>query len=163
MPSFDVVSRFNFPELDNAINNTLKAIANRFDFRGSAVEITADKKEKKLKVVAEDGTKIKGVLEMFHAAAVKRGLDLKSFDWDEGELTAGGRMKKDAKIRDGLEQEKAKEMVRLIKDSKMKVQASIQGEELRINGKQRDDLQAAMRMLEGAGLGIPLQFVNMRD
>lgn len=163
MPSFDIVSRFNFPELDNAINNAQKAIANRFDFRGSPVEITADKKEKKIKIVAEDQTKMKNVIEMFHSAAVKRGLDLKSFDWSEGEPTLGGRIKQEAKLRDGLEQEKAKEMVRLIKDSKLKVQASIQGEELRVTGKQRDDLQAVMKLLNGAGLGIPLQFVNMRD
>jgi cyclic-di-GMP-binding protein len=163
MPSFDVVSRFNFAELDNAINNTNKAIAARFDFRGSPVEITVNAKDKKLKIVADDGSKVKGVIEMFRSAANKRGIDLKSFDFPVPESTLAGRMKSETKIRDGIEQEKAKEIVRMIKDTKLKVQASIQGDELRVSGKQIDDLQAVMKFLNGAGLDLPLQFVNMKS
>ncbi len=163
MPSFDIVSRFNFAELDNAINNTNKAIAARFDYRGSPVEITVNAKDKKLKIVADDGMKVKGVIEMFRSAANKRGIDLKSFDFPEPESTLAGRMKSETKIRDGIEQEKAKEIVRMIKDTKLKVQASIQGDELRVTGKQIDDLQAVMKFLNGAGLDLPLQFVNMKS
>ena len=163
MPSFDIVSRFNFAELDNAINNTNKAIAARFDYRGSPVEITVNAKDKKLKIVADDGMKVKCVIEMFRGAANKRGIDLKSFDFPEPESTLAGRMKSETKIRDGIEQEKAKEIVRMIKDTKLKVQASIQGEELRVTGKQIDDLQAVMKFLNGAGLDLPLQFVNMKS
>ncbi len=163
MPSFDIVSRANFPELDNAINNTNKAIAARFDFRGSKTEITVDPKEKKLKFVADDGTKMRGMREMFDTAAVKRGLPLKMFAWGEQEPTIAGRIKCEAKIRDGIEQEIAKDIVKRIKETKMKVQASIQGEELRVTAKKIDDLQAVIALLNGAGLGVPLQYVNMKS
>ncbi len=163
MPSFDIVSRFDFAELDNAINNTMKAVAQRFDFRGTHVELTANRKEKTLHAVSDDETKVRGLLEMFHSAAHRRGLDLKAFDWSEPRPTAAGRVKRDAKIRDGIEQEKAKQIVRLIKDSKLKVQASIQGEELRVSGKQIDDLQSVIKLLNASDLGIPLQFVNMKS
>ena len=163
MPSFDIVSRFNFAELDNAINNANKAIASRFDFRGSPVEISVDRKEKTIKIVAEDATKMRGVREMFDSAAHKRGIDTKSFKWGENEGTALGRLKCEVKIQDGIEQELAKQIVRFIKDSKLKVQASIQGEELRVNGKQIDDLQAVIKLVEGGKFGIPFQFVNMKS
>ncbi len=162
MPSFDIVSRVNFAELDNALNNTLKAVANRFDFRGATAEITVDRKEKKLKLVADDNMKMNGLREMFEQAAVKRGIALKTFDFGETEPTLAGKLKCEAKIMDGIEQEKAKEISRLIKDSKIKVQPSIQGDELRVSGKQIDDLQATMKFLDGAGLGIPLQYVNLK-
>jgi cyclic-di-GMP-binding protein len=162
MPSFDVVSRANFAELDNAINNTNKAIAARFDFRGAHTEILVDPKEKTIKFVGDDATKLRGMREMFEHAAVKRGLPLKTFVWGEQEPTIAGRLKWQAKIQDGIEQEKAKAMVKIIKDSKLKVQASIQGDELRVSGKQIDDLQAVMRLLDGASTGVPLQYINLK-
>lgn len=163
MPSFDIVSRVNFAELDNAINNTHKAIAQRFDFRGATAEITVDRKAKTLKLVGDDATKVRGIREMFESAAVRRGITLKTFAWGESEPTVAGKLKCEAKITDGIEQETAKSIVKIIKESKLKVQASIQGEELRVSGKQIDDLQAVMKMLGGAGLAIPLQFVNMKS
>lgn len=163
MPSFDIVSRINFAELDNAINNTHKAIAARFDYRGSPVELTVDPKDKKVKLVAEDGMKVKGVIEMFRSAAAKRGIDMRAIDFGEPEPGLAGRMKCEGKIRDGIEQEKAKQIVKLIKESKLKVQASIQGEELRVTGKQIDDLQSVMALLRGSDVGVPLQFVNMKS
>jgi uncharacterized protein YajQ (UPF0234 family) len=163
MPSFDIVSRVNFAELDNAINNAKKAIAARFDFRGVHAEITLDQKEKKLKFVSDDTTKLKGMREMFETAAQRRGIALKTFTWSEPEPTLAGRMKWEIKIQDGIEQEKAKNIVKIVKESKIKVQASIQGEELRVQGKQIDDLQATIKLLDGAGLDIPLQYVNMRS
>lgn len=163
MPSFDVVSRMNFAELNNALNNTRKAIAQRFDFRGATAEMTLDEKEKKLKIVSDDGTKLNGIREMFESAAHKRGLQLKSFVWGEPEPALGGKLKREVKIQDGIEQDKAKAMVKIIKDSKLKVQASIQGDELRVTGKQIDDLQAVMRLLDGAGLDVPVQYVNLKS
>lgn len=163
MPSFDAVSRINWPELDNALNNTKKAIAARFDFRGAVAEITVNQKDKKLHVYTEDRSKQNAIREMFESAAVKRGLHLSSFDWQEPEAGAEGKMKRDVKIKEGLEQDLAKQIVKLIKDSKLKVQPSIQGEEVRVTGKQRDDLQAAMQLLNGSKLPVPLQYVNFKD
>ena len=163
MPSFDVVSRINWAELDNALNNTKKAISTRFDFRGCTAEITVVQKDKKMHIFTEDRTKQNAIREMFESAAVKRGLSLKSFDWQEPESGAEGKMKRDIKLKEGLEQEMAKQITKLIKESKLKVQASIQGEEVRVTGKQRDDLQAAMKLLTGSTLAVPLQFVNFKD
>ena len=163
MPSFDIVSRVNFAELDNAISNAKKAIAARFDFRGVFVEITLDKKEKILKIVSEDGTKHNGIREMFQTAAQRRGIPLKTFLWGEPEPGLAGHLKREVKIQDGIEQEKAKSIVKMIKETKMKVQASIQGDELRVTAKQIDDLQAVMKLLDGAGLDVPLQYVNMKS
>lgn len=163
MPSFDIVSRVNFAELDNAINNTQKAVAQRFDFRGATAELSLDKKEKKLKVVADDGTKLRGLREMFETAAQRRGISLKTFEWGETEPGAAGKVKSEVKIRDGIEQDKAKAIVKMIKDTKLKVQASIQGDELRVTGKSIDDLQSVIKLLNGADLGMPLQYVNMKS
>jgi uncharacterized protein YajQ (UPF0234 family) len=163
MPSLDIVSRVNYAELDNALNNMHKAIAARFDFRGATAEVTLDKKEKKLKVVADDATKLKGIREMFETASQRRGIALKTFNWGEPEPALAGKVKCEAKIQDGIEQEKAKQIVKMIKETKLKVQASIQGEELRLSGKQIDDLRAVMKLLDGAGLGVPLQYVNMKS
>lgn len=163
MPSFDVVSRVNFAELDNALNNTQKAVAARFDFRGATAELTLDRKEKKIKVVADDTGKMKGLREMFMTAATKRGIPMNTFDWGETEDALAGKVKCEVKIRDGIEQEKAKAAVKLIKETGLKVQASIQGEELRVTGKKIDDLQAVMRMLDASELGIPLQYVNLKS
>jgi cyclic-di-GMP-binding protein len=163
MPSFDIVSRVNFAELDNALNNTQKAIAARFDFRGATAELSLDKKEKTIKVVADDATKLKGIREMFESAAHRRGISLKTFKWGENEPALAGKIKSQVKIQDGIEQEKAKEIVKMIKETKMKVQASIQGEELRVTAKSIDDLQTVMKMLTAADLGVALQYVNMKS
>lgn len=163
MPSFDIVSRVNFAELDNAINNTHKAIAARFDFRGSPVEISLDRKEKKLKLVAEDDGKLRGVIEMFQSAAHRRGIPLRTFAFGEPEPALAGKAKCEVKIQDGIEQEQAKNIVKLIKDTKLKVQASIQGDELRVSGKKIDDLQATMRAVDAANLPFPVQYINLKS
>lgn len=165
MPSLDIVSKLNFAELDNAINNAKKAVLARFDFRGSHTEIEvvkeAGKKEQTIKLVADDESKMKGLQEMFESACMKRGILPRSFDWGEVEPTIAGKMKRIAKIQNGIPQEKAKEMVKRIKETKLKVQASIQGDEIRLSGKQIDDLQSVMKLLE-AEVELPLQFVNMK-
>jgi hypothetical protein len=153
----------NYAELDNAINNTKKAVAQRFDFRGATAEIELDRKEKKLKLVADDNTKLMGLREMLLSAVIKRGIEPAALRFGEHEATAAGKLKCEVKLTDGLEQETAKTIARAIKDSKIKVQASVQGEEVRVSGKQRDDLQAVMRLLTGGDFGVPLQYVNMRE
>jgi uncharacterized protein YajQ (UPF0234 family) len=163
MPSFDIVSRLNFAELDNAINNTQKAIAARFDYRGATAELAVDKKEKTIKVVSDDDGKVKGIREMFQGAATKRGLDVRSFEWGEIEPTIAGKAKVEVKLKDGIAQEDAKTIVKMIKESKLKVSASIQEDEVRVTGKKIDDLQLVMKMVREAELGLPVQFVNIKS
>ncbi len=165
MPSLDIVSRIDFAELDNAVNNTLKAVASRFDYRNSPVEISVDRKEKKIKMTAADDGKLKGLHEMFQTAAIKRGLHMKSFDFGEIEQGRHGEAKREVKIKEGLNSDLARRIVKIVKESKLKVQASIQGEEVRLSGKQIDDLRSVMRMLESAEppLSQPLQYVNMKS
>lgn len=166
MPTLDVVSRINYTELDNAINNTHKAIANRFDFRNAVIQIEVNKKDKKIAMHADDEGRMKSVQEMFMTAAIKRGFSTKSFEWGEIEQArhgALGNCKREIKLKDGLPSDLAKQIVKIIKDSKIKVQASIQGEEVRLTGKQIDDLRTCMAMLDKAGLEQPLQYVNMKS
>lgn len=162
MPSLDVVSRINFAELDNAINNTKKAVLARFDFRDSPIEMDVNRKDKKMSLVAADEMKVKALREMFESAAVKRGISLKSFTFGDAIQGGEGRFRYEVKLREGLESDLAKKISKTIKDSKLKVQASIQGEEVRVSGKQIDDLQAVMKLLDGAGFEQPLQYVNMK-
>ena len=162
MPSLDIVSRIDYAELDNAINNTKKAIATRFDFRNSPVEFVIDKKEKTLKITSEDG-KQEAVRDMFLGAATKRGLNMKAFEWGEVEKGASGNVKRTVKLKDGLTSELAKTIAKMVKESKVKVQASIQGEEVRLTGKQIDDLRSMMAMLNAADLPQALQFTNMKS
>ncbi len=166
MPSLDVVSRIDYSELANAINNTQKAIATRFDFRNSPVQIEVNQKDKKISMHAADEGKMKSVQEMFQSAAVKRGFSVKSFDWGEIEPArhgAMGNVKREVKLKDGLPTDMAKQIVKIIKESGLKVQASIQGEEVRLTGKQIDDLRSCMGLITGAGLEQPVQFVNMKS
>jgi uncharacterized protein YajQ (UPF0234 family) len=163
MPSFDIVSRVEMQEVDNAVNNTLKAIAQRFDFRGSKTEINLDKKEKKIRILTEDKMKMEAVKEMLQQNAVKRKIDLKTLKFEEPQPAAGSQLRREVVVKEGIDQETAKKIVRLIKDSKMKVQASIQGDEVRVSGKKIDDLQAAMTLVRDADIEVPLQFVNMKS
>jgi cyclic-di-GMP-binding protein len=162
MPSFDAVSRVEMQEVDNAINNTLKEIATRYDFRGLHTEIVFDKKEKKINVVAADQMKMDAIKEMFLAKAAKRNLEIKSFEFKDPEPTAKAALKRVIVVKEGIPQELAKKLVKQIKDTKIKVQASIQGEELRVTGKNRDDLQAVMQLLR-TETEVPLQFVNFKE
>jgi len=163
MPSFDIVSRVDLQEIDNAVNNTLKEVANRYDFRGTRTELTFDRKEKSLHMVAGDKMKMDALKEMFLQKAVKRGLEIKVFDFEEPTPTSGGALKRDVKLREGIEQPLAKKIVAKIKESKIKVQGSIQGDEVRVTGKQIDDLQAIIALLKQDEYDTPLQFVNFKS
>lgn len=162
MPSFDIVSKVDYAELDNALNNTRKEIATRYDFRNSRTELALDKKEKFILVTTEDTMKLDAVREMFLARASKRGIDLRTFEFTDPEPAAQGHVKRKIKIKEGLQKEVAQQVVRLIKEMKIKVQPSIQGEEVRVTAKQIDDLQSVIAMLRGADVPAPLQFVNFK-
>ncbi len=163
MPSIDCVSRIDMQEVTNAINNTQKAIANRFDFRGAKAEMTLDAKEKKIKILAQDDYKARAMQEMFWTAASKRGLAFKAFTFGEPELGGAGMTKALWTIREGLEQDLAKKVVKIVKDSGKKVQASIQGDEVRLTSKSIDEIREVMALLQASDFEVPLQFVNPKS
>ena len=163
MPSFDIVSKVDAQALDNAVNVTTKEITNRFDFKGSHVEINLDKKEFLLKLETDDEMKMGQLIDVLINRAHKQGIAPEAFDASKPGAQSGKVWKKGVKVRNGLVQEDAKKIVKLIKDSGMKVQASINDDLVRVTGKKIDDLQAVIELCRTANLGFPLQYVNMRD
>jgi cyclic-di-GMP-binding protein len=162
MPSFDIVNRIDLQEVDNAVNITKKAILSRYDFRGSKTEIALDKKEKKIRVTTEDDMKLRAVQDTLIENLVKRKVDTKSLDAKASQMAAQGMIQREIAIKEGVDSDTARNIVKMIKDKKLKVQAAIQENQVRVTGKKIDDLQEVMQMLRGAGLPIPLQFVNMQ-
>ncbi|MCC7406665.1 MAG: YajQ family cyclic di-GMP-binding protein [Phycisphaeraceae bacterium] len=162
MPSFDIVSRVDMQEVDNAVNIARKQLAGRYDFRGSKTEINFDRKEKKLGLLTEDKMKMEAIREMILQAMARRNVDIKALKFEEILPGRDTMVKRQIVIQEGLDQDTARAIVKLIKDAKMKVQASIQGDEVRVSGKKLDDLQTVMQMVRQAGLSVPLQFVNMQ-
>jgi cyclic-di-GMP-binding protein len=160
--SFDVVSEVKMQELKNALDQATKEIKQRFDFKDSRTDITLKEKEKELVVVSDDEYKLKSVLEIIKAKCVKRGVSLKAFTYGTIEPALSGTVRQVAKIQSGLASEKAKELSKTIKDSKLKVQAQIQGEQVRVTSKSKDELQSAIAFLRGKDFGIDLQFINYR-
>ena len=162
MPSFDVVSRVDMQEMDNAVNQVKKEIATRFDFRGSKTQIDLDRKEAKIQVLTEDDMKLRAIKDMLIAKVVRRSIEAEALVFGDHERAAGDMVKQTVTITNGIDIETARKVVKVVKETKLKVQAAIQGEEVRITGKQRDDLQEAIQTLKEADLGMPLQFVNYR-
>jgi uncharacterized protein YajQ (UPF0234 family) len=160
--SFDVVSEVNMQELKNAIDQATKEIKQRFDFKDSKTEITLKEKEKELVVISDDEYKLNAVNEILKAKCVKRGVSLKAFTYGAVEPALGGTVRQVAKIQSGLAAEKAKEITKAIKDSKLKVQAQIQGEQVRVQSKVKDELQSTIALLKSKDYGIDLQFTNYR-
>ena len=161
MPSFDIVSEVNKVELKNAIEQSNKEITNRFDFKGSDARI--EQNELQLTVYADDDFKLRQVMDVFQGKCAKRGVDVRVLDPKDVEKISGNKVKQAIEVKNGIEQEAAKRIVKLIKDAKMKVQASIQGEAVRISGGKKDDLQAAIQLVRSTVKEIPLQFQNFRD
>ena len=161
MPSFDVVSRLDFQEIDNAISNVLREIATRYDFKGS--ETTVERKEKDLIVITEDEMKLSQVHDLVVTHFVRRKVDPLTLQEGSKEKAGGDKIRQIYKLNEGIEQPIAKKITADIKSSKIKVQIKINGNELRVDGKKRDDLQAVMQMIEDAKISIPIQFVNFRD
>jgi len=162
MPSFDIVNEIDHQEVDNAINNTVKEIATRYDFRGSNTTVEYLKKEKRINVVTEDSMKIKAVKEMIVSNFVKRKLSHKTLDFQEPEGTSHGGLKMTVTLKEGIDRDNAKKIMKLIKDTGLKVQPSIHDDKVRVTGKKIDDLQAVMAEVRGATLEIPVQFENMK-
>jgi len=160
--SFDVVSEVNMQELKNALNQATKEIKQRFDFKDSKTEISLKEKEKELAVVSDDEYKLNAVQEIIKTKCVKRGVSLKAFTQGAIEPALSGTVRQVAKIQSGLASEKAKDISKAIKDSKLQVQAQIQGEQVRILSKSKDELQSAIAFLKGKDFGIDLQFTNYR-
>ena len=163
MPSFDIVSKVDAQALDNAVNVTTKEITNRFDFKGSHVVIALDKKEFKINMEAEDDMKMRQIVDVLISRAHKQGIAPAAFDTTKEGAQSGKVWKKEVKVKNGLAQEDAKKIVKLIKDSGIKVQASINDDLVRVTGKKIDDLQAVIQLCKTANLNFPLQYVNMRD
>lgn len=163
MPSFDIVSKVEPQALDNAVNVTTKEITNRFDFKGSHVVINLDKKEFRLNIETEDDMKMRQLIDVLISRAHKQGIAPEAFDASKEGQQSGKVWKKEVQVKNGLKQEDAKKIVKLIKDSGMKVQASINDDLIRVTGKKIDDLQAVIQLCKSSNLGIPLQYENMRD
>jgi len=163
MPSFDIVSRIDMQEVDNAVNITSKTMLTRYDFRGSKTEISLDKKDKKIFVTTEDDMKMRAIQDTLIENLVKRKVDRRCLDPKSTEAAAHGMIKREIAIKDGVDSENARAIVKMIKDKKLKVQAAMQENQVRVTGKKIDDLQEVIQMLRGADIAIPLQFVNMQS
>jgi uncharacterized protein YajQ (UPF0234 family) len=163
MPSFDVVNKVDMQEVDNAVNNTRKMTQTRYDFRGSKTEIELNRKDSKVSILTEDSMKLKAVENELISNLVKRQVDGKAVKFGEPERAAGDMLRLEAAIQSGIDKDTARKIVKMIKDTKMKVQAAIQEDQVRVTGKKIDDLQKVIALLKDSDLGVPLQFVNMRD
>ncbi len=165
MPSFDISSDVDWQEVDNAVNQSLKELATRFDFKGIKSEVTFDKKAKTITLVCSEEGKLDNLKEVVQGKLIKRGVSLLSLKYKPLEAAFGGSARQVIEVLAGVSKEKGKELIAAIKDSKLKVQAQIQDEQVRVNGKNRDDLQGCIAMLKSKQeeLKIPMQFGNFRD
>ncbi|MCG5514596.1 MULTISPECIES: YajQ family cyclic di-GMP-binding protein [unclassified Ectothiorhodospira] len=160
MPSFDVVSEVDMQELRNAVDQTRREVENRYDFKGSAADV--EQSEAELTLFGDSEFQVDQVMDILTQKMAKRGIDVSCLD--SGKLEeGGGKARRIITIRQGIDQDMGKKIIRLVKDSKLKVQASIQGDKVRITGKKRDDLQDAIALLRKAELDLPLQYDNFRD
>ena len=160
--SFDIVSKVNLQELRNAVSQAQKEIATRFDFKGSRTSFALEEEEGLLKLSADHAMQLKSVRDIFETKLVKRGIHLKSFLWEDlKELPSGG-VKQEARLQQGISSEKAKEIVKVIKESGLKVQPRIEGDSVRVAARQIDDLQAVIQTLRDKDFGIPIQVENYR-
>lgn len=158
--SFDVVSQVDLQEVENAVNQTEKEIATRFDFKGS--KTTIERKEEIISIDAPDDMKLRNVIDMLESKLVKRGVSIKALKYGKVIPSLGGRVKQDITVQVGLDKDQTKKITTAIKDSKLKVQAAIQGDSVRITGKNKDDLQAAIALLKAAEFDFAVQFTNYR-
>ena len=160
--SFDIVSRVDIQEVDNALNQARKEIAQRYDFKASKSSVTLNEKEHEIVVISDDEFKMKSVIDMIQTKFVKRSVPLKALSYGKVEPAAGGTVRQTIKLQNGIEKENAKLLVKMIKDTKIRVQAQIMEDQVRVAGKNKDDLQAVMAMLRQADLQFAIQFVNYR-
>ncbi|MDB5903613.1 MAG: hypothetical protein JWM26_2491 [Betaproteobacteria bacterium] len=163
MPTFDIVSEVNQVEVHNALDQTNKEITNRFDFKGSDARVELNEKEKMLTVYADDDFKLTQVIDVLTGKLAKRGIDVRCLKTGDIDKVSGNKVKQTVAVREGVEQELAKKIVKVVKDSKLKVQASIQGDAVRITGAKKDLLQETIALVRKSITDFPLQFKNFRD
>jgi uncharacterized protein YajQ (UPF0234 family) len=161
MPSFDIVSKTDFQEIDNALQNLIREISTRYDFKGS--NCTIERKEREITINADDDLKLKQMHELLQGHLARRKIDAGILDYKEPEKAAGQSVRQKVIVKEGIDKELAKRIVKDIKGSGLKVQVAIQGEELRVSGKKRDDLQATIQFVKGLKIEQPLQYENFRD
>jgi uncharacterized protein YajQ (UPF0234 family) len=161
MPSFDIVSKTDMAEVDNAVQGAVREIGTRFDFKGS--KCTIERKEALITLLADDDMKLRQMQELLKGYMVRRKLDASALEFKDPQTASGNALRQEVVVKQGIDQTLGKRIVKEIKDSKMKVQVSIQGDELRVTGKKKDDLQDAIAFVRGLKIEQPLQFVNFRD
>lgn len=162
MPSFDIVSELNVQEVKNAIGNTDKEIATRFDFKGSDITVELNEKAKTVTITADNDLQVDNVFAIFEKQLIKRGVDLQSLDL-QNKNASGKSVKQVINLKDGLDSDSAKKISKALKESDLKVAASIQGDKVRVSDKKKDNLQQAMAFLKEKSFGVPLQFNNFKD
>lgn len=163
MPSFDIVNEIDLQKLDNAINVAIKEITSRYDFHGSKTELNLDKKTMIITFITENDMRIKAIQDILISRMMKQGLDSAALDFGKEHYASGNMIRKEVTVKKGIDKETAKKLVKVIKDSGLKVQASIMDDQLRVTGKKLDDLQAVIAQVKGYDAGIPLQFTNFRS
>ena len=161
MPSFDVISKINRQEFDNALSNCLREISNRFDFKG--LHISIDRKDKIITTIAPDELKLRQVNELLQTHLIRRKVDPRVVSMKSSENASGGSIRQISELKEGISQENAKKVIADIKKLKLKIQIKIQGDELRVDGKKKDDLQEAISAITSIDIGLPIEFVNFRD
>ena len=161
MPSFDIVSKVDMQEVDNAVNQTIKEIIQRYDFKGSKSEVALEKDG--IRILADDDFRLKAIIDILQSKFVKRSLSLKSMQYEKAETASGGMVRQIITIQQGISKEKGKDINAAVKETKLKVQSQIQDDQVRVTGKNIDDLQEVIGVLKGKDLGVELQFINFRS
>ena len=161
MPSFDVISKINLQEFDNALSNCLREISNRFDFKG--LNISIERKENLITTVAPDELKLRQVNELLQTHLIRRKVDTRVINIKSSENASGGSLRQLSELKEGISQENAKKIIAKIKKLKLKIQIKIQGDELRVDGKKKDELQESINAIKSIDIGLPIEFVNFRD
>ncbi len=162
MPSFDIVSKIDGQTLDNAINTAKKEILNRYDFNGSKSTIDLDKKTNEITIVTENDMRLKAIIDCIISRMSKQQLDPQALDFGKDQYASGNMIRKEVKIKEGIDKEVAKKVVKKIKDSKLKVEAAIMNDQVRVTAKKIDDLQAVISLCRSEDFGQPMQYINMR-
>lgn len=163
MPTFDIVSKVDVQTLDNAVNVTRKELENRFDFKGAHLSINLDKKDSKINLETDSDMQMRQLTDVLISRSMKQGIDAMAFDFSKEGLTSSKIFKKEVPVRNGLKQEDAKKVVKVIKDSGLKVQVQIMEDLVRVTAKKIDDLQEVIQLCKNAGLEFPMQYINMRS
>ncbi len=161
MPSFDVISKINHQEFDNAVTNCLREISNRYDFKG--LHISIERKENIITIIAPDELKLRQITELLQTHLIRRKVDPRVLIVKSSERASGGSIRQLNELKEGVSQENAKKIIANIKKLKLKVQIKIQGDELRVDGKKKDELQEAISVIKSIDIGLPIEFVNFRD